>query len=68
MMIAPMAGHHWPSLGKVLSLVAETGRMALMLLGPVGLVMVAVFLRYAIFENFHGGKQVLRALWDAFRP
>jgi hypothetical protein len=25
-------------------------------------------LRYAIFEYFHGGEQVLRALWQTFRP
>jgi hypothetical protein len=55
-------------LASALSLAERAVRMAFMLLGPVGLVMVAILLRYAIFEYFHGGEQGLRALWQTFRP
>jgi hypothetical protein len=69
MTIAPMLGGlHWPRLSKLLSFITELGRIAFILLGPVGLVMVAIFLRYAIFEYFHSGEQVLHALWQTIRP
>jgi len=49
-----------------LVLVGRAVRLAFILLGPAGLMMTALFLRYAVFEYFHGGEQTLRALWHAF--
>ena len=48
-----------------LVLVGRAVRLAFMLLGPAGLMMTALFLRYVAFEYFHGGEQTLRALWHA---
>ena len=64
---AVRARERW-RLASALPLARRVARTSFMLLGPVGLVMVAIFLRYAIFEYFHGGGPALRALWDAFRP
>jgi hypothetical protein len=48
-----------------LALVARAVRLAFILLGPAGLMMTALVLRYVVFEYFHGDDQTLRALWHA---
>jgi hypothetical protein len=52
----------------LLALLARAVRLAFVLLGPAGLMMAALFLRYVVFEYFHGGEQTLRALWHVLRP
>jgi len=49
----------------LLALVARAVRLAFILLGPAGLMLAALVLRYAVFEYFHGDDQILRALWHA---
>lgn len=56
---------HGSGLRKVLSFAGNAARVAFMLLGPVGLLALAILVRYAVFEYFHGGEQTLRALWHA---
>jgi hypothetical protein len=51
-----------------LALVVRAARLVFVLLGPAGLMMAALFLRYVVFEYFHGGEQTLRALWHVLRP
>jgi hypothetical protein len=45
--------------------VGKAVRLAIGLLALAGVVVAALFLRYAAFEYFHGGGQTLRALWHA---
>ncbi len=59
---------HLPRFGKVLAPIVNIGRVAFMLLGPVGLLALAIIGRYAVFEYFHGSEQTLRALWHVFCP
>jgi hypothetical protein len=61
-------GAHQLAVGKFLSHAFNAGRLAFMLLGPVGLMLLAIFLRYTIFEYFHGDEQTLRALWHVVSP
>ena len=49
-----------------LVVVGRAVRLVFILFGPAGLMMTALFLRYVVFEHFHGGEQTLRALWHAF--
>jgi len=58
---------HGSGLRKALSVAGNAARMAFMLLGPVGVLALAILVRYAVFEYFHGDEQTLRALWHAFR-
>ena len=59
---------HPPRTGKFLASIVDIGRVAFMLLGPVGLLALAIIGRYAVFEYFHGSEQTLRALWHVFCP
>ena len=71
MTVAPL----WPSgsadmgslFARILSLAGNVVRLAFVLLGPVGLLALAILVRYAVFEYFHGSEQTLRALWQAVR-
>ena len=47
--------------------VGKAVRLVLGLLVSAGVVVAALFLRYAVFEYFHGGGQALRALWHALQ-
>jgi hypothetical protein len=58
-------GFRAPIFGRVLSGALKAARVAFMLLGPVGLLAVAIIVRYVVFEYFHGGDETLRALWHA---
>jgi len=51
-----------------LVLVGRGVRLAFALFGPAGLMGIALFLRFAVFEYFHGGEQTLRALWHVLSP
>ena len=53
-------------LRKALSFAGGAARGAFTLLGPVGLLLLVLVLRYTVFEYFHGGEQTLRDLWHAF--
>jgi len=59
-------GFRAPIFGRALSGALKAARVAFMLLGPVGLLAVAIIVRYVVFEYFHGGDETLRALWHAF--
>jgi len=53
---------------KLLSFAFHAVRWTFMLLGPVGLLALAIIVRYVVFEYFHGSDQTLRALWHALSP
>jgi hypothetical protein len=55
------------SLGKAVSFVLKASRVAFLLLGPVGLMLLAILGCYAVLDYFHGDEQTLRALWNAVR-
>jgi hypothetical protein len=53
---------------KPLSLAFNAVRWAFMLLGPLGLLALAIIARHVVFEYFHGSEETLRALWHALSP